>query len=336
MPDPRRPGPVILDLDETPLPDAPAPAEAPPVGDGDPAAEQALHRAARGGRWGIGAVAGAALAALLALALGLAVTDFVAELFTRMAWLGWVGVALAGLVLVGLVAGAVGEAAALARLGRLERVRSRASAAHQSEARAPAEEVAAELSRLYGGRPEQAPAAAEAARVAEDITDGPALMAATERIWMPRPDAAAERAVTRAARSVAAATALLPMPAVDIAVILYANARMIRQIAAIYGGRAGWLGSWRLLKAVTGHLAATGAISATDDLLGPMVGGGVLGKLSRRFGEAAVNAALTARVGVAAIAVCRPLPFAARPAPRASSLVLAALRDWRRRDDPAG
>ena len=97
----------------------------------------------------------------------------------------------------------------------------------------------------------------------------------------------------------------------------------------LYDGRAGWVGSWRLLRAVAAHLAATGAVSATDDLLGPLVGGGVLGKLSRRFGEATVNAALTARVGVAAIEVCRPLPFTARPAPKARKIVLAALQGWR-------
>jgi putative membrane protein len=104
---------------------------------------------------------------------------------------------------------------------------------------------------------------------------------------------------------------------------------MIRAIAELYDGRAGWIGSWRLLRAVAAHLIATGAVAATDDLLGPLVGGGVLGKLSRRFGEAAVNAALTARVGVAAIEVCRPLPFADRPAPKARNIVLAALKGWR-------
>ncbi|MEM1313077.1 MAG: YcjF family protein, partial [Pseudomonadota bacterium] len=60
-------------------------------------------------------------------------------------------------------------------------------------------------------------------------------------------------------------------------------------------------------------------------LIGPMVGGGALAKLSRRFGEGLVNGALTARVGVAAIEVCRPLPFAALPRPRTRSLVTAAL-----------
>lgn len=329
MPDPRRPGPVILDLDATPLPEAPAPADAPPVGDDAPAAEQALRRAARGTGWGLGSAMGAAAAALIALALGIGVNDFVADLFARAAWLGWLGLGLALVLAAGLLLGALGEMAALARLGRIERIRSLAATARDSAAPEPAGEVLRALAGLYAGRADLAPATAGAERAMAELTDGPALVSEGERLFLPGLDMQAERAVARAARSVAAATALVPMPALDVLAILYANARMIRQIARIYGGRAGWLGSWRLLRAVAGHLLATGAVSATDDLLGPMVGGGVLGKLSRRFGEAAVNAALTARVGVAAIQVCRPLPFAARPAPRASAIVLGALRDWR-------
>ena len=55
----------------------------------------------------------------------------------------------------------------------------------------------------------------------------------------------------------------------------------------------------------------------------------MLAKLSRRFGEGALNGALTARVGVAAIDVCRPLPFVALDRPSASGIVLNALRGWR-------
>mgnify|MGYP006271164665 CR=1 FL=1 len=324
-----RRGPVILDLEETPLPDAPSPAEAPPVEDAAPAAEQALHRAARGGGWGLGGVTAAALGGLVALALGLWVVEFVEGLFARTPWLGAVGLALAGVAALGLVLGAIGEAAALARLGRIETIRALAASARDSGARGPAETVLDALAKLYRGRPEMAAPAAEAARLREEIPDGPDLLSETERLMLPALDAQAERAVTAGVRRVAATTALLPMPAVDVAVILWSNARMIRRIAEIYGGRAGWLGSWRLLKAVAGHLVASGAVSATDDLLGPMLGGGVLGKLSRRFGEAAVNGALTARVGVAAMQVCRPLPFEARPTPRARAILMSAIGDWR-------
>ena len=58
---------------------------------------------------------------------------------------------------------------------------------------------------------------------------------------------------------------------------------------------------------------------------GSVAGGGVLSKVSRRFGEGVVNGALTARVGVAAIEVCRPLPFHAAKRPSVTALVRRAL-----------
>ena len=73
------------------------------------------------------------------------------------------------------------------------------------------------------------------------------------------------------------------------------------------------------------HLVATGAVAVGDDLLEPFLGGSVLGKLSRRFGEGLVNGALTARVGVAAIEVCRPLPFRTTKRPKAAQLVRRVL-----------
>ncbi len=138
-------------------------------------------------------------------------------------------------------------------------------------------------------------------------------------------DRAARVEIEAAARQVATVTALVPLALADVAAALIANLRMIRRIAEIYGGRAGTVASWRLMRAVLGHLAATGAVAVGDDLLQSVAGGGLLSKLSRRFGEGMINGALTARVGVAAIEVCRPLAFAALPAPRISALVGRAL-----------
>jgi putative membrane protein len=100
---------------------------------------------------------------------------------------------------------------------------------------------------------------------------------------------------------------------------------MIRRIAEIYGGRAGAFGSWRLTRTVLTHLVATGAVAVGDDLIGSIAGGGVLSKVSRRFGEGEDNGALTARVGVAAMEVCRPMPFTAQPRPSVTALVRRAL-----------
>jgi imidazolonepropionase-like amidohydrolase len=72
-------------------------------------------------------------------------------------------------------------------------------------------------------------------------------------------------------------------------------------------------GEWELKRAGASYLEILKA------------GGGILSRISRRFGEGVVNGALTARVGVAAIEVCRPLPFRALPRPKTTTLVSRGL-----------
>ena len=69
------------------------------------------------------------------------------------------------------------------------------------------------------------------------------------------------------------------------------------------------------------HPVATGAVAVGDDMLEPLLGGSILGKLSRRLAEGMVNSALTARVGVAAMEVCRPLAFSEGKRPSVRGLI---------------
>ena len=96
-------GPLVLELDETPLPPAPTPAEAPPpldpalsdaIDDANPAGARAIAAAAGRTGWTLGRMMLASAGALVMLWLGVAVTEFVTGLFASYAWLGWVGVAL--------------------------------------------------------------------------------------------------------------------------------------------------------------------------------------------------------------------------------------------------
>ena len=323
--------PLILDPEEHGLPAAPPPTEAPLLPDtgGPSAAELALRTARIDGRGSLlGRIFWWALGGLVMLAGGLAAERFITGLFQHYEVLGWIGSGLTALVVLGLLGFALRELAAIARLGRIETLRAEAQVASEGS-EAALERLIRGLGRLYSGRAEALARLQRIVDSAGDTPDPEARLEIAERELLTTFDANAERAVTRAARDVAAATALIPLTLVDVLAVLAINLRMIRRVAEIYGGRAGILSSWRLLRAVATHLAATGAVAATDDLLGPMVGGGVLGKLSRRFGEAAVNAALTARVGVGAIEVCRPLGFRALARPRARTLVLRALKDWR-------
>jgi putative membrane protein len=83
---------------------------------------------------------------------------------------------------------------------------------------------------------------------------------------------------------------------------------MMRELATLYGGRPSTLATLRLARMVISHLAVTGGIALSDNLIQHVVGKGLLGRLSARFGEGTVNGILTARVGLAARDVCRPIP----------------------------
>jgi len=104
------------------------------------------------------------------------------------------------------------------------------------------------------------------------------------------------------------------------------------QLARLYGGRPGALGMIALMRHVIAHVAITGGMAASDGLIQQMLGHGIAAKLSQRLGEGVLNGLLTARLGLAAIDVTRPLPFTALPRPALTDLAKDLLR---KRDDEA-
>ena len=270
-----------------------------------------------------------AFGALFSFVLSVAAWEFVTGLLAANTLIGSVAMALVGLAVLAAVLLALREAAGFARLARLDGLRARAAGAVTlAEARG----VLASLRGLYGGRADMGWSVARLAEREGDVLDADALLRLAEAELMGPLDGAARAEVEAAARQVATVTALVPLALADVAMALVANLRMVRRIAEIYGGRAGTLGSMRLMRRVFGHLVATGAVALTDDLVGSVAGGGMLAKLSRRFGEGVVNGALTARVGIAAMEVCRPMPFAALGKPGVTETVGRALAGLVRRD----
>lgn len=266
-----------------------------------------------------------AFSALFTFVLSVAAYDFVTGLLARNVVLGWAAFVLVVLaVSAGLVL-ALREWGAYLRLKRLDGLRARAVAARAAADMKGARVVVAGLVSLYAARGDTAWGRARLAEREAEVMDADALLSLAERELLTTLDAEARLAIEGAARQVATVTALVPLALADVAMALVANLRMIRRIAEIYGGRSGSFGSLRLLRRVFASLLAAGALALTDDMIGSVAGGGVLSKLSRRFGEGVVNGALTARVGVAAMELCRPLPFVALERPAVSSLVSRAL-----------
>ena len=262
---------------------------------------------------------------LFALVLAVQAWRFVTGLWAATPWLGYVALGLLVLALGVAAVQAAREGLAFVRLSQLDGIRQAALRAHATADLAQARNVVARLDRLYAPRPTMAAARAKLAQSQADIFDADTLLRLTEEALILPLDAVARAEVMAASRQVAVVTALIPLALADVVAALLANLRMIRRLAEIYGGRAGTLGSWRLLRKVFVSLLATGAVALTDDLIGSFAGGGILARLSRRFGEGVVNGALTARVGLAAMEICRPLPFVVAKRPGVSATVAQAL-----------
>lgn len=314
-------GPVLFDLEDA----TPSVAEAPPVPDVlavdvpqgaamQVAARLAARKPSRLVRlfWGL-------LVALVGAVISIAAWNFVNDLMVRVPVLGWAFTALLVVFLLVLAAISLREMAAFGRLSRLDGVRHDAAVALSGSDLAAARGVTDRLVALYRGREDTRWGRERLAELRGDQLDAEGLLGLAEQELLVPLDEAASREVEAAARQVATVTALVPLALADVAAALTSNLRMIRRVAEIYGGRSGFLGGWRLTRAVLSHMVATGAVAVGDDLLEPILGGSIIGKLSRRFGEGMVNGALTARVGVAAMEVCRPLAFSPgkRPSVRA-------------------
>jgi putative membrane protein len=322
-----RDGPVLIDLDATPA----SPAEAPPIPD-DVSPETPTGQAMRT----IAALAARPrsrlarwfwrlLGAIVSFAISLLAWDFVTGLIQRNAVLGWIAIVLVGAFALVVLAIVIKEIAALSRLTRLDGLHKAAEAARTAGDLGAARKVADRLVALYAGRDELRWGRDRFVERRGDVFDADALFDLAEAELLAPLDAAARIEVEGAARQVAMVTAVIPLAFADVATALGANLRMIRRIAEIYGGRGGTVETWRLTRAVMTHLVATGAVAVGDDLIGSIGGGHALSRISRRFGEGVINGALTARVGIAAMEVCRPLPFHGQRRPRVTSLLQRAL-----------
>jgi putative membrane protein len=273
----------------------------------------------QGRRWSqllAGAVGG-----LVVLAVGLAVDSLIEGLFARSSILGWLGIVLAGLAGIALLALAIREIVGLLRIRRIADIHQKAAAAAAADDREEARAVTRALIALYERRPEMARSRTELGRHVREIIDGRDLIELAETGLLLPLDEAARRTILASAKRVAMVTTISPRALVDLVFVGAEIIRLVRRLATLYGGRPGTLGFLKLTRAAIGHLAVTGGLAMGDSLVSQLLGHGLASRLSAKLGEGVVNGLLTARVGIAAIELCRPLPFLTGQPPRLADVM---------------
>jgi putative membrane protein len=278
----------------------------------------AILQAERRFRWGT--VFWSAVGGLVLLGAGLGVAHLIEDLFARSDGLGILGLVLTFAATLSFLVVAAREAIGLMRLSKIEHLHRRAAAVILSDDRNESRDVLRDLLKIAHANPRLARARATLSHHTGDIIDGADMIRVAERELMSPLDQEARFLISAAAQRVSLVTAISPRALFDVAFVLAASLRLIRQLALLYGGRPGTLGMIKLMRHVLAHLAITGGMAASDSVIQQVLGHGLAAKLSQRLGEGFLNGLLTARLGLAAIDLTRPLPFTALPRPSLTAL----------------
>jgi putative membrane protein len=275
-------------------------------------------------RWGTLFWCAAGGLVLLAIALG--IFDLIKDFFARNAELGWVGLALVILAAVSLAVIGIRETAGLLRLANVEHLHLRAADVIASDDRDAGSVLVKDIIALTHKMPRLARARTNLQNHLDEIIDGADLVRLAERELMAPLDQDARGLITASVMRVSVVTAVSSRASIDMLFVLVTFLNLLRKLSFLYGVRPGTLGMLRLLRHVISHLVLTGGLATSDSLIQQILGHGIAAKLSARLGEGLLNGLLTARLGLAAIDVVRPLPFAALHRPTLSDLMSEALR----------
>jgi putative membrane protein len=270
-------------------------------------------------RWGFILIS--ALATLFALWLGLSVAQIVESFFLKSAFLGYLALTVAGIAGFAALAIIFREILGLVRLRRIENLQLSASHAINQDDAASADAAISGLKGLYANRADAAWNLKNFNLHSQDIMDPRDRVRLAERYLVDPLDDVAHRIIAKRARRVTLLTTVTPAAALDMLFVGAQNLSMLREIASLYGGRPSTLATFKLARMVVTHLAVAGGLALSDNFIHLFVGKGILGRLSARFGEGAVNGILTARIGLAAREVCRPVPQEQSKREKLSSLV---------------
>ncbi|EGX8052587.1 TIGR01620 family protein [Salmonella enterica] len=129
-------------------------------------------------------------------------------------------------------------------------------------------------------------------------------------------DAQARREISRFAAESTLMIAVSPLALVDMAFIAWRNLRLINRIATLYGIELGYYSRLRLFRLVLLNIAFAGASELVREVGMDWMSQDLAARLSTRAAQGIGAGLLTARLGIKAMELCRPLPWIDNDKPR--------------------
>jgi putative membrane protein len=268
-----------------------------------------------------GKLALGALGVLVSFAFGLWADQLVRDLFARADWLGYTALGALFIALFAILMVVIREVVGLLRINAVQDLKADTDKALIDKSKPHAKSIVSKLTAIVSHRAETAQGRAKLEDYKDDVIDGPQLLEIAEKELLTPLDRQARLLILNASKRVSVVTAISPRALVDIAYVLFETSRLVRSMAELYGGRPGTLGMFKLMRDVIAHLAVTGSIAVGDGLMQQVLGHGLATKLSARLGEGVINGLLTARIGIAAMDLCRPMPFTTIRRPSISDFI---------------
>ncbi|MBD0785532.1 TIGR01620 family protein [Vibrio sp. Y2-5] len=122
-------------------------------------------------------------------------------------------------------------------------------------------------------------------------------------------DKKATQLVSKFSTEAAALVAISPLAIADMLLVAWRNFTMIDQLAQLYGVELGYWSRLKLFKSVLVNMAAAGASELVIDASMDLLSMDLAGKVSARAGQGIGVGILTARLGLKAMTLLRPLPW---------------------------
>ncbi len=283
-------------------------------------------------RWPLGTIFMSAAGALITLWLSSSLYIWVENLIATKPQLGFLAAGLAVLTALALFGFVAREIFAITRLFGNQKLRQSLGTAASENNIMLARGAVSNLMKIAETLPATAKGRTDFLGADREFLDATDLINLAENDLVRPLDMIAIERVTAAAKRVSVVTAISPRAFVDIAYVLYENAKLVRAVAEIYGCRPGVFGFLRLARETLAHLAVTGAVAMGDSLIQQIVGHGMAARVSAKLGEGVLNGLMTARIGFAAMDVTRPAPFSNANRPKITQ-VLSVLNPMSAKQD---